>query len=177
MQTSYSETMPVAFEGMKGSLKPDKVETAFNEEASAGLLFGKFVKWGTVDTNVPKWSQGVKRLTAIAEAIAGVVLHSHDVEVTTADGGVAPKAPVSLLRQGDCWSICEDAFVKEGFVFVRCVIAGSEVAGAVRASADASDCVKLLSARFLNSGDAGALAHIEFDMLANKGAALAATLP
>lgn len=176
-QLDYSGTPQAAFDGMLGSLKPNQVkETAFNEEASAGLLFGRFVKWGTVSTNDSR-RQGVKRLTATSEAIAGCVYHSHALEVTSADGGVIPKEAVGILRRGDMHVKCETNWTKEGSVYVRCVIAGSEEAGAVRASADSTDCIQLLSARFLNSGTAGGIAWIEFDLLADKGAQAAALLP
>lgn len=63
--------------------------------------------------------------------------------------------PVPCVRRGRVYVTSETSYSDGDPVFVRFIAAGAEVAGQVRNSADANDCVLLQGARFWRSGSAG----------------------
>jgi len=62
---------------------------------------------------------------------------------------------VPCLKRGQIAVNCETSYTDRNPVFARCIAAGSEVAGQVRATADANDCALMKRARFVGSGTAG----------------------
>lgn len=62
---------------------------------------------------------------------------------------------VPCLTKGRIVVTCETSYTDQSIVFVRFIASGGEVAGHVRASADASDCAFMKRARFVGSGSAG----------------------
>lgn len=62
---------------------------------------------------------------------------------------------VPCLTKGRIAVNCETSYTDGNPVFVRFIATGDEVAGQVRASADANDCAFLKRARFVGSGSAG----------------------
>ena len=78
--------------------------------------------------------------------------------VNYADGEVVP-----VIRNGDVWVTSETA-VKDGDpVWVRVVATGGEVLGAVRATPDSNDCVRIKNARFTSTNSAG-LSRIDLNL-------------
>ena len=62
---------------------------------------------------------------------------------------------VPCLCKGRIAVVCETSYTDGNPVFVRFIATGDEVAGQVRATADASDCAFMKRARFVGSGSAG----------------------
>lgn len=62
---------------------------------------------------------------------------------------------VPCLTKGRIVVNCETSYTDGNPVFVRFIASGDEVAGHVRASADANDCAFLKRARFVGSGSSG----------------------
>lgn len=62
---------------------------------------------------------------------------------------------VPCLIKGRIAVVCETTYTDGNPVFVRFIATGDEVAGQVRATADANDCAFMKRARFVGSGSAG----------------------
>ena len=62
---------------------------------------------------------------------------------------------VPCLCKGRIAVNCETSYTDQSIVFVRFIASGDEVAGHVRASADANDCAFMKRARFVGSGSSG----------------------
>lgn len=62
---------------------------------------------------------------------------------------------VPCLKKGRIVVNCETSYTDGNPVFVRFIASGDEVAGQVRATADANDCALMKRARFVGSGTAG----------------------
>lgn len=170
-QTSYSYDQPIGLPGMLSDSSLKKSESFFNEDATE-IPFGVMVKQGTAINQC-------KKLTTITDRIVGFSLHTH---ATTPGplGGIINKGPVDVLTQGVVIVRVEDAVTPASVPHVRAVAVAPEVAGAVRGSVDATDCIPLYGARFLSSAGPGELARLEFDLnahMAGVAAAGAAALP
>jgi hypothetical protein len=155
----FQETPGRGLPGMKAtSTRFEDVISAVNASA-AGVQVGKFV---TRDTTAERLAKVMSTIDHGApRAIMGLVLREAAREYT---GGIVPQyETMSLYRVGTAWVECEDAFVIGSPVFVRCVVAGAEVAGSVRASADSTDCVRIPGV-FLTAGDAGDYGIIQFNL-------------
>jgi hypothetical protein len=153
----YQETPPRGFEGAKATAaRIDDVLTGVNI-SSSGVKRGKFV---ARDTAAERSCKVLSTLaTGAPRSIMGLVLR--EVSIEAADP--AQYDVLSIMRVGYAWVIPEDAFEIGDPVFVRCVAAGAEVAGSVRASADGTDCVRIPGV-FLTTGDAATLGMIFFDL-------------
>lgn len=90
-------------------------------------------------------------LGSVDHLVAGLVEHDATrTSLTYADGEVVPVA-----RVGEFYATSETA-VKEGDpVWVRCVAGGGEYLGALRATPDSNDCVRLNGARWSSTNAAG----------------------
>lgn len=140
------------------STRFEDVVSAVNASAS-GVQVGKFV---TRDTSAERLAKVMSTLAHGApRAIMGLVLREASLEDTL--GLIAQYRTMSLMRVGEAWVECEDAFAIGDPVFVRCVVAGAEVAGSVRATADSTDCVRIPGV-FLTAGDAGDYGIIQFNI-------------
>lgn len=151
MQTNYSGQMDAAFEG---ALADSKSHDALSKLAQdAGMKFGIAVKFGSN-------AQGVQKLTAITEKVAGILIHEH-VENGVLNQGMQ----VALLRKGRIYVMVEENVSVGDPVFVRAVAAGLEVAGAFRKSQDGTDCIDLSAkAQFLSAASAGGLAIVDLNL-------------
>lgn len=164
-QTSVSAAMTEAFQGMLGDASYHKhVESYVNEESSAEIPFGVFVKRGTAANTAIK-------LTATSDELEGVVVHSHayDKDNELGTTGLKPKVTMGVLARGRIWVPVEEAVTPASSVLVRAVATGSEVAGACRDTADGSDCIDISKyARFLTSTSGAGIALLEYDVIARK---------
>lgn len=166
-QLDYALDAPVGFEGMLASTINAQVRSFFSGEASAEIGYGRLLQQGTNDTQA-------KILSATNNRIIGVSVFTYAREPGPVSGGIIPKDPVDVLKEGEIWVICEDAFTKSSTVYARAVATGDEKAGQWRASADSTDCIVVYGAHFLNSGAAGALARLYFNLEAHLAGAAAA---
>lgn len=165
-QLTYPLDAPVAFEGMAADTQPGSVRSYFNEDATE-IGFGRVVVQGTGDNQC-------KKPTATSDNPVGITEFSNSYEPGPVDGGIVNKDSVNVKHFGTIWVICEDAFTPTSSVYWRAVASGSEKAGRFRASTDGSDMVLLRGARFENSGAAGALAKLNFDLRAHLAGVSAA---
>lgn len=164
-QLTYPIDAPVAFEGLLANATQAKLRSYFSEESSAEMLFGRMVQQGTADA-------GAKSLTAINNVLAGILAFAHAYEPGAVSGGVIPKDALSVLVEGDVWVICEEAFTPASAVHCR-GLAGAGAVGRFRVTADSTNTFQLYGCKFLNSGGAGALARLSFNLAAHNAAAAA----
>ena len=145
-------------------LQDATINTALNEEASAGMPFGIFVREGAAD-------EGALLLSATSQRLKGVVVHHNSYarpyEVDT--DGIQPGTHFGLLFHGPILVTVEDAVTPASEVHVRAVATGGEQKGAVRGTADSTDCIDASGfCRFLTTAGAGELAVLMVDMV-NSG--------
>lgn len=154
-QTSYNIDPAVGYAGQLAST--DYSSNAFKVEGS-GVTWGLAVTQGTA-------ADQVKALADATSNVVGFVMQHH-----TADGKTPDEDVVNVLHRGELWVTTEDAATAGGSVFVRAVAAGTEVKGAVRASKDSSDTIKLDNVKFKTSAAAGGLAIISVNLPGNQAA-------
>lgn len=150
-----------------------RVVSAISEETTAGIIPGIMVKRGTGD-------YGVKILTAVTDKLHGVVVRTHEVGDLDFDlvnaTGFKPGAEIPVARS-ERWFVRIEENVSPGLdVRVRCVAAGSEVAGSFRTTADSTDCIEITPlARWVRTAlAADGVGELEIDM-ANIDLAVADT--
>lgn len=164
-QTSVG-TMPI---GVEGDLADDwtvangAVDSATSEEASAEIPFGVAVKGGTA-------ANSMKLLTAITEAVSGIVVYEPDFAkpAQLGDTGIKPKVTARLVRFGRVLVIPEDAVTEASGVFVRALPSGGNTRiGAIRGTADGVTTIDISAfARWRNGGGgAGALCTLELNLI------------
>lgn len=155
--TSYSLTQGVGIAGARKHNPGDVVIPGANKESTASMPFGRFVCYERSTDDF-----GMLNPDATTDKLAGVTIHSYDYAsdqlglgtagAGTAELGVLPANKVNVLKGGIVLVPCEEDTVPGDPVFVRVVATGAEVEGAVRKSADASDCIDLTGkAEFLSS--------------------------
>jgi hypothetical protein len=170
-QTTYSTAHPEAFQGMDGTTNADdQTISRVNAEASAEIPFGVMVKQGATDPACLK-------LTAVANDILGIARHAHVYEpfgtVGNAGAGIPPGQAVGVKQRGEIWVPIEESVTQASDVYVRAVATGSEVAGAFRASADSTDCIKLFGCRWVKAATGPGLGLLHINMNAHRAAAKA----
>lgn len=168
----YQETAPRGFPGQKAQAnRNDDVVSAVNQSAT-GVAEGKFVT-----RDLTAGERACKALANTAQGAPRLMMGLVLRDVSREPGAIVQYQDLSLMREGYAYVAIEDAFTIGDPVFVRCVVAGAEVAGSVRASADSTDCVKIPGV-ILSVGDAGDLGLIFFNlntMVAVDDAATVAT--
>lgn len=169
VQSTYNLAPPVAFAGMLADVGNNDVVTAKNKESTASMPFGFAVCFeGSTD------DKGALNPDATTDKIMGITVHSHAYADTalglgtagagTAVKGVLPGNTTNVLRKGRAYVIAEEAVVPGDRLFIRVVATGAEVEGALRKSADASDCIDSSSQGvWLSTASAGGLAVLEVD--------------
>lgn len=173
-QTTVKNTPDIGMPGQIADLKTaawGSIASKTSQEASAPIPFGVFVRKGTGD-------DGVKLLAATTNPLAGLVVfgqgYHRDLELTSA--GLQPGATFDVAEKGNFFVRVEDAVTPASEVHVRVVTGGTngygvdgvgttEFAGAVRGTADTTDCIEITAfARFVRSAAAGGIAELQFDM-------------
>jgi len=169
VQTTYSAAPPIAFAGMLADIAGNDVVCFKNKESTASMPFGYAVCFeGSTD------DKGALNPDATTDKICGITLHSHayadsalglgTAGAGTAVKGVLPGNTTNVIRKGRVWVIAEEAVVPGDRLFIRVVAAGAEVEGALRKSADASDCIDSSSQGvWLSTASAGGVALLEVD--------------
>lgn len=133
---SVSNTLPVAFPGMRSSAHFGHVDSMINGEASAEIRFGIAVAQGSTDKSAIK-------LAATSDKLVGVVMfrHGYADTIELGDTGIKPGVVMEVLNEGECWVIVEEDVTPASAPLVRAVASGSEIAGAFRDTSDGSDLI------------------------------------
>lgn len=170
-QLSYPTTHDIGFPGMLADSARDKLaESFFSEETgTTEIPFGVMLKQGVGD-------HGALKLTAIANKLIGISVHTH-AGLKGTSGGLLPKSPISVLVRGRIYVKVEDAVTPASKVYARAVATGSEVAGAFRGTADGTDTIELFGSSFKTSASAGGIVLLHWDLLAFMSGARGAVLP
>ena len=85
-------------------------------------------------------------------------------DATREPGAWVDNDTVPVLRQGRAWVTSETAVNDGDPVFVRFVVSGDEVYGALRATPDSNDCVRWTRARWRSMTAAAGLAIVELNL-------------
>lgn len=155
-QTSYTTDFQKGFAGELGTNGDHDIES-FTNSLGAAMPFGvAVVRSATEEAVLP---------TAADDAILGLVVHSHafDNPGLAASDGVPDEERMSVLRRGSVFGLPEDAVVQGDPVYVRIVATGNEQLGALRATMDGTDTVRLKGARWDADGDAGVATLVKLD--------------
>ncbi len=169
-QSTVSSRNAAAFPGMVDHTEPlTSIRAYWNAEASAEIPFGVAVTRHATDEDFGAIKLNTSTAAMATAGLAGIVCHSHGYSRDSELGstGLKPGVEMGLLQRGRIWVSPEEAVSPGDAVRVRVVVAGNEVAGAFRKSADASDCIVLNAnqARWLTTCGANGLALLEFDIL------------
>lgn len=164
--TSYSATQGRTFAGVRQHNAGDRVRAMINKESAASMPFGRFVCYER-STN----DAGALNPDATTDKLAGVTCHDYGYSEAqlglgtagagTAEIGVLPTFGVNVLEHGAVWCPCEEDVLPGDPVFVRAVATGAEVEGAVRKSADSTDCIDLTGKAKFGSSRVNGLALVE----------------
>jgi len=99
-------------------------------------------------------------LGSIDREVRGITLY----ESMREPGLFAADTQVAVIRQGRVWVSAETAVAEGDPVYVRLVAGTGETAGALRATPDANDCVRLNGARFASTTTGAGLAVVELNL-------------
>lgn len=156
---------PVGRAGQLADNGPKDVLSGVNNEASAGIPFGVAVKVDVTDDS----GRGYLNLAANSDKVNGITLYAYAHQPGTTgdidtDGNLKPGAMLDILNQGRVLVVVEEAVSVGDRAYVRAVASGSEVLGAFRKSADASDTIDITkNAIFRTAAGIGGLAVVEVD--------------
>lgn len=169
-QTTYETEPAAAIAGQlaQGFLDAD-VRSMYNAEASAKVMFGRAVKWGSTTD-----AKAAKLPAAESDKIVGIVCHSHayendptygELDPTAGTGGVRAGGKLAVLRRGTIWVIAEDAVVPGDRLWVRAVAGGDpEFLGGLTNADDSTDTIDCTAqGEWLDAAAAGELARLSVD--------------
>lgn len=159
-QTSYSQSMAVAKEGMLADIGDNDV-VSFNNPAVA-VPFGKFVVRSTGDDEC-KLPVASTDITVVTSAL-GMALAVQSIEQDSS--GVAQyvaKSQVNVLKKGRAWVKVEEAVTVASTVHVR-YAAGGNGLGSFGDTTGTSERAPLAGAKYLTAAGANELALIEFNL-------------
>ena len=162
-QTDYSELMAIGFAGQVDPASNPQVKTMRNAEAVESMEFGIAVAYQdrTADGTL------ADLLTATSDIVPGILLHSYAYDSTELDAvGVVAGSTLNVLRSGRVLVLAEEAVDVGDPLFVRAVAVGAELQGALRMSADSTDCIDMTGRGQWDSvAGAGELAWLRVDFL------------
>ncbi len=120
-QTSYSNDPAIGFAGMRADTSAASVSSLLNEEASANLPFGIFVKNGTTDRTC-------KLPSASTDIVAGLTVASADVDSASlaTNGAIAPDDIANVAKKGRFYVLPEQSVTKGDAVYMRYTVDGSD---------------------------------------------------
>lgn len=165
--TSYPTTPSAAFAGQIIDEAPRHIVSAINKQGSA-IPFGVAVKKGTNEDEavLP---------TATGDVLAGIAVHSHDVNTIGSSGwaataGIPDADRFNLLKVGVVAVKVEEAVVQGDKAFVRFASgAGGTQLGAWRKSADTATARAVNGAYFLKGGASGDIVPLFFNFSTAAG--------
>lgn len=158
VQTSVSDYPAKAIAGMWGGgpLEGRKVWSRF---AEVGLHAGLVCVPGTTQGLV-RAPTAITQVTTANIADGGVVLHQH-MQAAGDTYLYDVNDTVNVARYGRIWMITETALAKGANPFVRCVVAGAELAGALRNDADGTDAAQATWLRVVDAVTDAGLVEVE----------------
>jgi hypothetical protein len=163
-QTSVANKMTVGIVGQIATLHgmaDAQVDTAFNEEAAAALVVGRFCKQGTED-------DGALAVAAVADVLKGIVVQNHEFERSVElndDGDILPDTHFGCLKVGPVTVAPTTAVTPLSTVRVQAVAEAGHEVGDIRATASAGKTINISSlARWLTSANANEPAVLYIDM-------------
>lgn len=166
-QTSVADRMDVGLVGQVATLSgmaDAQVDTAFNEEASAGLVVGRFVKRGSTDKD-----NGALACSSVADILKGIACFTHElarnVELDT-DLNIAPGAHFGVLVKGPITVAPTTAAAPGDEVHVQVVAESGHEVGDIRKTASTGKSLDISPfARWRTSAaTAGDKCILELDM-------------
>lgn len=165
VQSTYTEEPAIAFAGMLGDFTEPETLTLVNNEASAEIKFGLAVKFDAAGDD-----QDALILTAITNDVAGLLIHDHRYAKTSGLGatGVAAGEPMSILRKGRMWVLCESGCVPGDRMHIRALIGAGDDVGGLDNVADGVNTIDSTNQGvWLTTAAAGGLALLEVDFTGN----------
>lgn len=166
-QTSFQVDPNVAQSGQLADVHDHDSVTKVVGQATA-IKPGLFVVRGTdVDKEavVPSATTDITGGKALGFVRHKSVHIASSFAQSTDRASYAEDSEMPVVRRGRMYVRCENAFTAGTKVFVRFTANGAgKVPGNIRSDADTDKAVALPNARFENSGDAGELALIRFDV-------------
>lgn len=165
-QTAYNEKPAIAMPGMIADQTDPRIRTGKFTDAAGGQ-FGTFVTKGANEGEV-------KMLTGAGDKIAGLLVHTHHIDVTNLPAGkdVNQNDIVPVAESGRFYALIEEDMAEDDAVYVRHTAngAGKLQLGAIRNDNDGGNAV-LLKGASVRIG--GALATdgccvIAFDLEASR---------
>lgn len=142
-----------------------------NAEASDAIKFG----WPVVASSSN--ADDCTIADATTSLIAGFVIRDdkYYADLENTDAGLLPGVALTVMERGEMQFLCESAMAPGDRVYVRVVAGVGETIGAVRATADGTDCVDCTAwARVVAKGAVGNTCRIKFDTLFVQAAAVSA---
>lgn len=146
-QTSYSQDPAIGFAGMIADGREHEIVALLNEEASANLPMGVFVKLGTTDRTC-------KLPAASGDNAYGLVIASADVDSASlaSTDAIAPKRAANVGRKGAYFVLPEQTVAKGDPVYMRYTAgAGALTVGRLRKDADGTAQVNTITPTAVNS--------------------------
>ncbi len=166
-QTSVSVTPTLGKAGLIADMNPNNdVRSYVNGESSAEIPFGVMVAQGTADEEARLCTTG-----DTSPLFVGVHVYNPSAPkpYVLGDTGIKINMSMGVMQKGVIWVPVEEAVTPASAVLVRIIAEGSEVAGAFRDTADASDCIDISAwARFVSSTTGAGLAQLQFDVTMRK---------
>lgn len=149
VQSTYSENMAAAYEGMIANTEPNVLISRV-VETSGGIGFGVPVIQGTEDNECDA-------VAAASDAVVGITVRDQSTE----DDTFAQYDSALLMRKGVLWVTVTDAGGVSAGDDVWVKVADSTFSNA---DAGSSGSLKINDARWESSAANGALAKIRFDL-------------
>jgi hypothetical protein len=149
VQSTYSDNMAVAYNGMIANQEPN-VLISRTVEASGGIGFGVPVIQGTADNECDE-------VAASTDTIVGITVRDQSVE----DDTFAQYDSALLMRKGVLWVTVTDAGGVDAGDDVWVLVADGTFSNA---DAGTDGSIKINDARWESTADNGALAKIRFDL-------------
>jgi hypothetical protein len=161
-QTAYTVNPPVAYTGQIANAKNYKARTLVNTTVAA-ISPGKFVCRGP---NAGEMALPAASADVTGGKAMGFVIHQDvKLDTNTARSSVQVNEAGPVMEEGEMFVVCETAFAVGDKPFVRFTVNGLLTPGSIRNDADTARAVEMQFARFVNSGIAGEMAHIRFNVL------------
>jgi hypothetical protein len=163
IQETYPLVPGLGLPGMRADSSWGDTITMINTHASEQIGFGY-----AVARNPSGSDQAAMPFSAITQLVAGILVRDESYDPSELGTlGPLPKATLNVMRRGRLWVICENGCTKgQKALFIRGVIAGVEVHGALRSAVDSTDTVDMSGrGEWMSTAAAGALAILEFDFL------------